>query len=112
MIRTQVDICTVWPLCPDPATPGKGGFATLGDLVTAFLPLALLLGGIIFFGLVVYAGFSMITGAGSGDAQAQEKWKQILTKGIIGLIIIFGAFWVLQIINFITGGALKDLIGP
>jgi len=97
-----VDIGSEWKLAQ---------FDSLGKLVSTFLPRILLLGGIIFFLLSVYAGFSFMTSAGSDDAQAKEKWRQILTYGVIGLIIMFGAFWVLQIINFILGNA-QGVKGP
>lgn len=103
MIKTQVNIGEEWPLAAN--------FSSLGELATKLLPISLLVAGVIFFSLVVYAGFSMITAAGSDDAQAREKWKAVLTKGAIGLAIIFSAFWILQIINYITGGILDDLIG-
>lgn len=97
-----VKIKEVWPLAAN--------FKSLGELVTSFLPIFLLAAGVIFFFLTVYAGFSMITSSGSDDANAHERWRMILTYGVIGLVIIFAAFWVLQIINFITGGSLKDII--
>lgn len=85
-------------------------FRSLSDVISKPLPLFLLVAGIIFFFLFIFAGFSFLTSAGSDDAQAKEKWKQILTYGAIGLIIIFGAFWILQIVNFITGGILDKLL--
>lgn len=93
----------VWPLAPK---PGRTVPSTLAGLISFFYPRALLLAGIIFFILIVLAGFSFIAAAGSDDPQTKEKWKRILTYGVIGLVIIFGAFWILQIINVITAGSL------
>lgn len=88
----------------------KVGFGSLGSLTSSLLPKFLILGGIIFFIMVIIAGFAVLKGAGSEDAQAKEKWHQILTYGAIGLIIMFGALWVLQIINYMTGGALNSIL--
>ena len=99
-----VNIEEVWPLATN--------FQSLGELVTSFLPIFLLAAGVIFFILTAFAGFSMITSAGSDDAQAHERWRMILTYGVTGLIIIFSAFWVIQIINFVTGGSLKGITPP
>lgn len=96
-----VDICDVWPLCAQ--------FTSIGEVVSWFLPKVLLLAGIIFFILIVIAGIGVITGAGSDDPHAKEQSRAFLTYAVIGLIIIFGAIWILQIISYLTGGSLKGL---
>ena len=93
-----VDIGAIWKFAPAQNT----NFTSLGSVVSFFLPKLFLIAGFIFFILVIVAGFSLLQNAGSEDTHAMEKWKQILTYGMIGLIIIFGAYWVLQIMNFIT----------
>src|SRR3989344_613737 len=97
----QVDIRKKWPLSPDIT-----GINSLGDLVSWLVPKVLIVAGMIFFFLIVIAGFSMLTAAGSQDPQAKAKWQIILTQGFIGLVIVFAAFWIMQIINYVTGGAL------
>lgn len=91
--------------------PARLGPQTFGDLMTGLLPNVILFAGVIFFILVIIAGVGVVAGAGKDDAHAQEKAKAFLTYAVIGFIIIFGAFWVLQIINYITKGSLKDLLG-
>lgn len=85
------------------------GGGTFGGLISIFLPRVLLIAGIIFFILVVIAGFGMITSAGSGDAHAQEQSKAYMTYAVTGLVIIFASYWVLQIISYVTGGSLQGL---
>jgi len=101
-VYAQVDIADKWPLA-------TGGYTSLGDLVTDLFPKVLIVAGIIFFFLIIFAGFSMLTAAGSQDAPAKEKWSHVLTQGVIGLIIIFAAFWIMQIINFVTSGSLGGI---
>lgn len=98
----QIPIGSAWPLSCE-----RGGFCTLSGMVSALLPKILLIGGVIFFILVVIAGVGLIATAGSGDAQGMESRKNFLTYAIIGFIIMFGAYWLLQIINFITNGAVS-----
>jgi len=86
-------------------------FDNLAQLISFIVPKAILIAGIIFFILVVIAGFGMIAGAGNDDPQTKEKAKSFLTYAVIGRIIIFGAYWILQIINFITKGSLGGLFG-
>ena len=102
-----VNIEDIWPL----AYKGNEKFRTLGGIVSFFLPKILLLGGIVFFILIIIAGVGLIAGGGAGDAHATESRKNIITYAVVGLIIMFGAYWILQIINFITGGMLKDILG-
>ena len=85
-------------------------FPSLGSLVSGLLPKILLLGGIIAFILIVIAGVGMIAKAGSSDTQGTENRKNILTYAIAGLIIMFGAYWILQLINYITQGALDGIL--
>lgn len=99
----RLDDPNVWPIA--------GKFPDIASLVSYFVPLILLIGGIVFFGLIVLAGFGLIAGAGGGDAHADENRKQIITFAVIGLAIMFGAFWILQIISYVTGGSLNYILG-
>lgn len=98
-----VDIGQEFPLA-------KYGFQSLSELVSFLIPRFLLLAGIIFFILVIGAGIRVVMTAGSSDPHAQEQAKNFLTLSITGLIIIFGAYWVLQIINFITNNSLSTIL--
>ena len=99
----QVNITDSFPIAQN--------FPTLSSLVSVFLPRLLLLAGVIFFILVIGAGVRVVMTAGGGDPHAQEQAKSFFTLSITGLVIIFGAFWVLQIINFITHGSLGGIVG-
>jgi hypothetical protein len=98
-----VDIGSAWPLATLVQTPAA--------LVSGLIQPIMLIAGIIFFILIIIAGFNIMSASGSADAHAQEKWKQVLTYGAIGLLIIFASYWILQIINFITKGSLNGLLG-
>jgi len=102
MLLAQVDISQKWPLAKN--------FPTLSSLVSSLLPKILIIGGVIFFFIIVISGLGMIVTAG-GDEHAAESRKNILTFAIIGFSIMFGSYWILQIINFITGGALGSILG-
>ena len=78
-------------------------FPTLGDLINVVLRNILTVAGIIAFVIVVIAGFNVISHAGSGDAQQLEKDQKAFTGAIVGLVIIFGAFFIIQILSTILG---------
>ena len=84
-------------------------FDNLGDLVSTLSQNFILVAGVIFLILILVAGFGLITSAGSQDAQGMEKNKNFLTYAVVGFVIIFSAFWMVQIINFVTGGSLGDI---
>lgn len=101
-VYAQVRIDQEWPLAI--------AFPSLGDFVSSFLPRILLFGGVIFFGLIIFAGTQVLTNAGSSDAHAKERWIEILRQGLIGLIIMFAAYWIVQIINVVSGNAFGGIL--
>ncbi len=61
-------------------------FNTIGDIVNILLGLL----GIIFFLIVLYAGFIWMTA--QGDTDKVGKAQTMMTQGVIGIIIILSAF--------------------
>ncbi len=83
--------------------PSITKFTNLGDLVSVIVPNAFMLAGVIAFLLLVFAGFGMIQAAGSGDTKKMESGKKAITGAVIGLIVVLGSFWIIQIIETLTG---------
>lgn len=84
-----------------PLDMGVKGMITLGSIVSkastfifAFAGLGLLL-------MLVMAGFTFLTSA--GDAKKLEGAKGQLTNAIIGFLLIFTAFWIVQVAGKILG---------
>lgn len=84
----------------------------LNDISTLFLQSAIVVAGVVFLFLIVGAGFKIISSAGSNDPKSAGQGRQALTYALIGFFIIFGAYWIIRIIelmvgrNFFTGGIL------
>lgn len=85
------------------AFPPARNFKDIGSLVNVLVPNFMILAGILIFIGVLAGGFMMIRGAGSGDAHASENAKNAITALIIGMLLIFGAYWIVQIIEFVMG---------
>ncbi len=86
--------------------PGAGGLAGLdiGTFISTLLPNALVFAGIIFFFLIVGAGFMMIKSAGGqGTPQDAAKAKAAVTYAVLGFLLVVSAFFIMQIISTITG---------
>lgn len=80
-----------------------GTFKTIGDVVNVVLKNAFVIAGVIFLVLLIFGGFSFIVSAGSGDAKKSEQSKQTITAAVTGLVLIFASYWIIQIIEVITG---------
>jgi len=53
--------------------------------------------------LLIFGGISVILSAGSGSAEGAAKGKQAITAAVIGFVIIFAAYWIILIVERITG---------
>lgn len=75
--------------------------------ISTILPNVFIAAGIILLILIIAGGIGMITTA--GNPEAQEKSKGVLTNAVIGFVIIFASYWIIQIIQVLTGvGILRD----
>ncbi|MDO8488223.1 MAG: hypothetical protein Q7S31_02815 [bacterium] len=82
----------------------KSPFTTVGGLISSLLPNIMILAGVTFFGLIVGGGFSLIAGAGKdGSAQDKAKAQAAVTYGVVGLLLVVSAFFILQIVGVVTG---------
>jgi hypothetical protein len=78
------------------------GFSTsITTFISSILPNIYVLAGIILLAYLVFGGFMYITAAGNNEQM--QKGQQALTNAIIGFLIIFASYWIIQIIQVITG---------
>lgn len=75
----------------------------IGSLVSVIISNALVIAGIILVFFFVFGGISMIAGAGQDNPEKAAKGKQAATSALLGFIIIFAAYWIIRIIESITG---------
>lgn len=78
-------------------------FPSLGKLISIFLPNIYVLAGILLFLLLIAGGYGIIMGAGRGDTSQVGKGQKALTAAIIGFVVVFASYWIIQIIQVITG---------
>lgn len=82
----------IGPLPPD-------RFPNLASLVTNALPYIFGIAGIILFVYIVWGGFDFLTSM--GDPKKAESGKNKITYAILGFVIIFVAYWIVQLIIYI-----------
>lgn len=80
-------------------------FTTIGGVVTTVIPFIFAFAGIGLLLMIISAGFTLLTSA--GDAKKLDMGKNRLTYALVGFLIIFVAFWVVQIVGRIFG--LQDI---
>lgn len=78
----------------------------LGDLTSIIITAAITISGIVVLFMFIGGGYSMIAGAGNSDPQRAAQGKQAVTWAVVGFIIIFIAYWIVRIIEVITGSNL------
>lgn len=78
-------------------------FTTLGGLANVIIRNSFMIAGVISFIFLIFGGFSIIVGAGSRDTQQVEKGQKAITGAVIGLILVIASFWIIQIIETVTG---------
>ena len=84
--------------------PGCSINANPAAIIGILLPNVLIMAGVIFFGLILFGGFSLISTAGK-DSSPQDKAKgsAAVTYGVIGFLLVVSAYFILQIIGTVTG---------
>lgn len=76
-------------------------FSSLGSIISTAIPFVFAFAGIGLLLMLLGAGFSFLTSA--GDAKKLEAAKQRLTYAVVGFLIIFVAYWLVQIAGVVFG---------
>lgn len=91
---------------------GPGHFLTnttgFGSLVSVFVANAGVFAGIIFLFMIVFAGISIINGAGKGNAQSVAQGQAAATWAIVGMLVIFFGYFIVRLLQSIIG---FDILG-
>ena len=74
-------------------------FTDPATLINILVSNIFLFSGLIFLVLLVYSGYLYISDTTKGKEQAQE----IITNAMKGFILMFTAYWIVQIVISVTG---------
>lgn len=72
-----------------------------GDLISLIIRNSIVIAGLVMIALIIGGGIAIIKSAGNSEEAA--KGKQTATTGFIGFVIVFSTYWIIQIIQIITG---------
>lgn len=81
-------------------------YSNTSKLINNILPNVYIAAGLVIFFMIVFGGFTIITNAGNKD-KVQDGSK-IITSAIIGLLVLFASYWIIQIIQVITGVSILN----
>ncbi|MFZ5365846.1 MAG: hypothetical protein ACOZBZ_00955 [Patescibacteria group bacterium] len=85
---------------PSGSLPAKGDLK-IGDIVSALLPYILVLAGLGLLAYLILGGFQLMTSR--GDPKAVESAKGKITGAVIGFLIIFTSFLLVQVLQVVFG---------
>lgn len=87
----------------------KAGISTpnsIGELISSVLTYAFTFAGIALLLCFIWGGFQLFTSG--GDQKKVSEGKATITNALIGFVIVFVAFWIVQLFGNLLG--LKPLL--
>jgi hypothetical protein len=95
------------------ALPGftfSGEQGTIGSIVSEFIKYLFPLAGILLLLYLIFGGFSLMTSG--GDPKAVQSAKSKITNALVGFIIVFVSYWIVQILGTVLGiEAITNIFG-
>ena len=82
--------------------PGfKFEYTPIGTILTSLMDYVFVIAGILLLFMIIASGYTLMTSA--GNPEAISKGKSHLTAALVGFLLVFAAFWILQIIEVFLG---------
>jgi TRAP-type C4-dicarboxylate transport system permease small subunit len=78
-------------------------YSNTSQIVSPLLKNFLTIAGIIFVILIIAGGIGMMASAGKNDPKKAEASQKTITSAIIGFVVVFCAYFIIQIIEVLTG---------
>lgn len=75
--------------------------ATIGQIIFETLRYVFGFAGFGLLLMIIWSGFTMMLSV--GDSKKLEKGRATLTNAVIGFLLIFAAFWIVQIVGTVLG---------
>ena len=76
-------------------------YSGIGSLINNILPNVYIAGGVVIFFMIIIGGFTII--ANAGDSHKIQEGTKTITSAIIGFAVLFASYWIIQIIQVVTG---------
>jgi type IV secretion system pilin len=76
-------------------------FNDVGSLLSIILPNVFMIANLILLFFIILGGFTMATNPGNPDKQ--KEGGSTITSAVIGFVVIFAAYWIMDLLGIITG---------
>ncbi len=83
------------------ADSNLGNWDSISDIVSQVLAYVFPIAGILVFIYLLYGGFNLMLAAGNEEGIREGKAK--ITNALIGFLIIFVSYWIVQILEIVLG---------
>ena len=74
---------------------------TPADIINSILPFVFIIAGLILFVMLIIGGFTIFTS--TGNPEKIKKGQGIITNALIGFLIIFATYWIIQLLEATLG---------
>jgi len=101
--QLALDIGKQFWVRPNTGISEASGFGSIGEIISNLLPNIFTIAGIILFIILIVGGLVFMMGAGQENPDLAKKGKQAITSTLIGFLIIFCSYWIIKIIEVVTG---------
>lgn len=81
--------------------PSGFKFNSLGDVITSVLTYSFTIAGIALLIFFIYGGFQLFLSG--GDPKKVAEGKTTITNALVGFVIVFVAFWIVQLVAKLLG---------
>lgn len=88
----------------------EGRFTNLASILNVSLPYIFSIAGVLLLAYLIWGGFNYLTSM--GDPKKAEVGKSRITHAVIGFFIIFVAYWLVQIIDFVFKLGIYTSVSP
>jgi len=78
-------------------------FPRLSTFISVILNNSLTIAGILLLALLIFGGLTFIMGSGGNDPKKAQQGQKTITNAVLGFLIIFLAYFIIQIIEVLTG---------
>ena len=104
-------LCRLNPLCTYNANSNTTttNFGTVGGIISYTLGYIFPLAGILLFVLVLASGIQMAAAGMNGNQNSFNAGKKRLISAIIGFVIVFSAYLIMSLIQFVLGIQIDGL---
>lgn len=83
--------------------PNLRNLTGINKIVSAIISGAISIAGVLLLFILIIGGYGIVKGAGSDNPEQVEKGKKAATSALIGFMVVFMAYWIVKLIEDITG---------